>query len=141
MVAFDFDEQDWTELFEEFRQLVITSGFSAWDQSMIEALAEDDEILISGRALLLQYGFELTRFLKVRSQDNLSKLQTRMGEMIGTSDGGRVRGAVVRTLAGAELSVLSGEPSDDLIRELSAFLFDVSGEDGGYFDDPEGTIA
>jgi hypothetical protein len=135
MTEMEFSDQEWAEIFQEFRHLVISHGFASWDEAMTEALTEEEETLNPLR-LLSKYCVGFMHFLKIRSSRNLSTIQTNMNEIIKTESRHKLEFLVKHPFYDQEFDLFDGTNSDEFVIELGEFLKALNGQDNGYFDEP-----
>jgi hypothetical protein len=132
------DYADWDELFAEFRLLVISNGFAAWDAAAVLALAEEEASGSRPRYQLLRYCEWFMAFLKIRHSVSLEEMQSRLRLLVHTAEGEDVIGAAVIPDGESALrprqSLLQQPPSDILVHEVVAFIKAISGENDGYFE-------
>jgi hypothetical protein len=141
-----FEDNDWDDILEELRVLVISSGFGHWDEAMFAHIEEEGEL--NPRSVLIYYLDEFMAFLSVRSTDRLKKLSDRLGDYVSLESGEPLRGASLvierrqadipeDRLRRREIDLLEGETSDAFIKELWTFRVAIVGEGPPeYFNEP-----
>ncbi len=142
----EFSEEEWQDVFDEFRLLVQRSGYANWDLAMelaieerragaadssIEA-ADANEPALSDLRL---YASEFMLFLKSRSHWTLNQQRERLGSLLLTEEGDPVDTFEVEF--GEDRRSLSGESEevDAMIEFLRSFVAMIHGDDGGFWED------
>lgn len=140
----DFNEDEWQDVFDEFRLLVVRAGYSDWDASAMEALADETDArdrrydrseAMSQVEQLRRYTAAFMRFLKVRSRYAREERLGQLGKLLHTESGEPVTDFIV-DFAGHDRLIFKGDDDPDaMIETLGRFLAELHGEDGAFWDD------
>jgi len=145
----NFSDGEWQEVFEEFRLLVVRAGYTDWDASAMDALADEIEDRDSARfdrvprlfpvEQLRRYAGAFMLFLKARSRYARDERREQLGSLLHTEAGMPVEDFLV-DISGRERPIFTDEDDPDgMINELGRFLAELNGEDGAFWDDaPDG---
>lgn len=139
----DFSEREWQDIFDEFRWLVVRAGYSDWDASAMDALADErdeGELVRRDRTgatpaveQLRQYTTAFMRFLKARSRYASGPRLDQLGALLRTEDGSPVQDFMV-DFEGRDRRIFEGDDNPDaMIETLARFLAELNGEDGAFW--------
>lgn len=144
----EFSEEEWQEVFDEFRMLVVRAGYSDWDTSAMEALADETDegdgrrydrpSAIAPVEQLRHYAAAFRRFLKARSRAARSERLGQLGELLHTESGEPVQDFLV-DFEGHDRAIFKGDDDPDgMIEMLGRFLDELDGKDGAFWTDGPG---
>jgi hypothetical protein len=137
----EFSEEDWRNILEEFRLLVVRAGYADWDASMAAALSEAEEDRERFDPLprqpavesLRNYTAAFMRYLKARSRYTLDERRHELGNLLHTTSGAPVEDFVL-DIDGREYSIFAGEDDpDSMIEVLQRFLAELHGENTDFW--------
>lgn len=143
----EFDQEEWQQILDEFRLLVMQSGFSDWDSAMVQALDEagvmdpDRELQSHTRSPVDQlrfYAREFTYFLKTRSNWAQDHRSNELSELLRTESGDVVKSCIV-DFHGRRISLSETNGDiDKMINFLGQLQLELSGEPSQFWSDETG---
>jgi hypothetical protein len=145
----DFSDSEWQDVLDEFRLLVVRAGYTDWDASAMEALADEIEDgsgarhdrvpVITPVEQLRRYAGAFMRYLKARSRYARDERFGQLGNLLHTEGGAPVEDFLV-DFEGRDRPIFAGEDDPDgMIDVLARFLAELNGEDGTFWDNgPDG---
>lgn len=154
----DFTDDEWRDMLDEFRLLVVRAGFADWDAAM--ALALDDfegldgrrfAVGIGGEAVVFDglpverlriYARQFMTFLKSGARWSVDENRGRLARLLRTENDTPVEGVFVSfDDQRAPIDARAGDITA-MVDEVSRFLSEIYGEDTAFWDDepdaPEG---
>lgn len=144
----DFSDEEWQEVFDEFRLLVVRAGYSDWDASAMEALADETGeagdtryervSALPAAGQLHRYAAAFMRFLKARSRTARDDRRGQLGRLLHSESGAPVEDFMV-DFEGRERAIFGGDDDPDgMIATLANFLAELDGDDGAFWNEDIG---